>query len=641
MSKNFAAAAVTVAPSPATSGTTVGVASGQGARFTLGPAAVRPSSGVADPTNSEVVNITGITGGSPNDTITVTRGYESSTARTVGIGDLLVQGITAGMWDTLTAQADDLETRVEALESAAPSAAFVRITTTGSSFAPVVELAPGSTATVSWSVEGTSLTATGLTPTLNFHTALTRHVRMTVTDGGADALDQLVMLNLGFNHTDDSGTYNMGAQYDHAAQAVSAIENLHLLTGLLRFAAASTTLAGELDFTGCSHLQYIECAFSAVQGVILTGCTSLIRLCLEQANTHYVDLNPVAANLKDFRGALQQGGSGLTVASLTANLAQIYHFCVRDQPVTGIPAASRLPVVEQLWIWNTGQSGTLTVTSSAVTSLQAYSNGYTAVDLTGRTTLTSIDLHANSLDRGAVDAVLVEVNSWATSNGYLDLSGAGNAAPSATGLTARTALLARGWTVLVAGGGALWSDDFGRADATGLANVGNGWVALNGGDADITSGDLVRTDTGAYRGVMNPAGSGIASSDYTVTVTLAGPAKNGGFLGVAGRWDGGNGVAAFWNSNTTAITELYIAEAAGYMVNSVLVTPDSSIPASWLSNGVDSTMAVEFLGATVNVHLDGILVGHATFALNSSTTHTGVGMVGEGQARHMRSIAVT
>ena len=71
------------------------------------------------------------------------------------------------------------------------------------------------------------------------------------------------------------------------------------------------------------------------------------------------------------------------------------------------------------------------------------------------------------------------------------------------------------------------------------------------------------------------------------------------------------------------------------------VTPDSAIPASWTNSGVDSTMAVEFVGTTVNILLDGVLVGHATSTRNSSAIGTGVGMVGEGNSRRLRSITVT
>ena len=341
---------------------------------------------------------------------------------------------------------------------------FVRITTTGATFNPTVELAANSTATVSWAVEG-GATVTGINPTISFGTAATRHVRMTVDDGGADALDKVITFNLGFNHLDDAGTYNMGARHDKAGQAVTLVEDVSRLKGLVRFAAANIpTLAGTLDFTGCSLLQYVECAYSRVQAVAVTGCTSLIRLCLERNNLTTLNLNPVAANLRDVRGAKQQGGT-LTLTPLAA----LYHFCVRDQVVVNHPTAAQLPVVEERWDWCTSHSGALTSASSAIRSLLTSGNHYTTADLTdqfpagrsgelnvghcrltslvlaGCSGLWSIDARDNHLSQAGVDAVLAEVDSWATGGGRLSLQM--NAEPSVAGVNHVTALTGRNWTV--------------------------------------------------------------------------------------------------------------------------------------------------------------------------------------------------
>ena len=90
------------------------------------------------------------------------------------------------------------------------------------------------------------------------------------------------------------------------------------------------------------------------------------------------------------------------------------------------------------------------------------------------------------------------MNGWGTSGGRLNL--AGNAALLDRARRKERPSRGRGWTVTVAtGSGAStgWTDDFQRADATGLAAVGNGWAAVLGADANINSGDLVRTDAGS------------------------------------------------------------------------------------------------------------------------------------------------
>jgi hypothetical protein len=346
----------------------------------------------------------------------------------------------------------------------------VRITTTGATFSPTVELAAGSAATVSWAVEGGD-TVTGLSPTIVFGTEAARHVRMSVDDGGVSRLDKVTTFNLGFNHLDDAGIYNMGPRHNKPAQSVALLENISGLTGLVRFAAAHTPLSGALDFTGCSRLRFIECIKSNVRSVNLTGCTSLIRLVVEETNLTTLDLNPVAANLRDLRGAGQQGNI-LTLSPLRAPLAALYHFCVREQVLVNHPTPAQLPVIEERWDWYTRQSGALTSASTKVRSLMTSGNHYTtadladqfpagrdatldansnelnAVNLTGCDGLVSISLNDNRLDTAAVDGVLATVASWGTSGGTLDL--AGNAPPSADGSPLVATLTERGWTVTTA-----------------------------------------------------------------------------------------------------------------------------------------------------------------------------------------------
>lgn len=95
MTSNFAVSTVATAPSPATSGTSVTVATGHGARFSLGLAVICPAGAEPTPPTAEVVEVTAIVG----DVLTIVRARESSTVRTVIVGDNIRQGITAGMWD--------------------------------------------------------------------------------------------------------------------------------------------------------------------------------------------------------------------------------------------------------------------------------------------------------------------------------------------------------------------------------------------------------------------------------------------------------------------------------------------------------------------------------------------------------------
>ncbi len=91
--RNFSYSTVATAPSPATSGTSLVVAAADGTKFptvpfnaTVWPAATQPTAA-----NAEVVRVTTIS----TDTFTITRAQESSSARTVVVGDQIAATVTA------------------------------------------------------------------------------------------------------------------------------------------------------------------------------------------------------------------------------------------------------------------------------------------------------------------------------------------------------------------------------------------------------------------------------------------------------------------------------------------------------------------------------------------------------------------
>lgn len=91
--KNFAASLVATAPSPATSGTSLVVTAAEGGLFPAVPfnATVWPAGTQPTAANAEVVRVTNIA----TDTLTITRTQESSSARTVVVGDQIAATITA------------------------------------------------------------------------------------------------------------------------------------------------------------------------------------------------------------------------------------------------------------------------------------------------------------------------------------------------------------------------------------------------------------------------------------------------------------------------------------------------------------------------------------------------------------------
>lgn len=98
---NFAYSTVATAPSPATSGTSLVVGSGDGALFPAVPfnATIWPVGSQPTSANAEIVRVTNRS----TDTLTITRTQESTSARTVIVGDQIAATVTA---KTLT----DIET---------------------------------------------------------------------------------------------------------------------------------------------------------------------------------------------------------------------------------------------------------------------------------------------------------------------------------------------------------------------------------------------------------------------------------------------------------------------------------------------------------------------------------------------------
>lgn len=91
--KNFASSTVATAPSPATTGASLVVAAGEGARFPTPPfnATVWPAGASATAANAEIVRVTGIS----TDTLTIARAQEGTTARSITTGDQIAATITS------------------------------------------------------------------------------------------------------------------------------------------------------------------------------------------------------------------------------------------------------------------------------------------------------------------------------------------------------------------------------------------------------------------------------------------------------------------------------------------------------------------------------------------------------------------
>ena len=96
---NFPFSTVATAPDPATTGTELVVDAGHGARFPSTPfkAVVCPADTRPLPSNAEVINVTNVS----TDTFTIEREAESSTARTIVVGDEIFAFESAAGFDSI------------------------------------------------------------------------------------------------------------------------------------------------------------------------------------------------------------------------------------------------------------------------------------------------------------------------------------------------------------------------------------------------------------------------------------------------------------------------------------------------------------------------------------------------------------
>lgn len=94
--KNFAFGSVATAPSPDTSGTSLILQTGEGAKFPVTypyNVVIWPSTGNPTDSNAEIVKVTG----KSSDTLTIVRAQEGTTARAVTAGDRVMLAVTAEM----------------------------------------------------------------------------------------------------------------------------------------------------------------------------------------------------------------------------------------------------------------------------------------------------------------------------------------------------------------------------------------------------------------------------------------------------------------------------------------------------------------------------------------------------------------
>ena len=248
---------------------------------------------------------------------------------------------------------------------------------------------------------------------VRFAIAITGSIDPVITASGLADGDILWTKPLSGSFT---GKAPSGANFDVVGEYCFTATDLSEIT---QFDCRTDNVSG-LDVAALTALTYLHCGDNGISVLDVADLTSLNYL---YCNSNSLSVLDVAALTSLFRLYCNSNTiSELDVADLTS---LVYLHC-------GSNDISELDV-------------------SALTSLvylSCYSNSIPELDVSALTSLTYLSCHNNNMSQSAVDDILVDLDNAGASGGTCNIDGT-NAAPSATGLAAKTSLEGRGWTVTV------------------------------------------------------------------------------------------------------------------------------------------------------------------------------------------------
>jgi hypothetical protein len=338
---------------------------------------------------------------------------------------------------------------------------LVQFETRDSSFTARVDCTPGALQTLRWNWSDGDSDTNWPVVTKNFGTPEVRLQMLTVAPVGA-----VTAINFGFDGA-DSGWTNLIA--DWPPQNVNAVHFATPLTNLQYWASSYNPLTS-LDFTGFTALESIDCyRCESLERVTITNLPALRRVCLESCVLTELDVSG-APHLEELRAA----GNRYTNIGIGGGVGpKVWHWCTRDNPMTQQFAdfMTNFYSLQDFYVWNNNQSGSLTLVSTNLMDVNAYSNSYTYADFSGHSklwrclifrnnltnlvidgcsSLQALDASYNKLPTAAVDAILRQLDTNAPALGYVNLKG--NAGPpSVLGYDYYSILTNRGVEVQVDG----------------------------------------------------------------------------------------------------------------------------------------------------------------------------------------------
>ena len=328
--------------------------------------------------------------------------------------------------------------------------------TSGQTFAPVIILSD--TATVLWTFSDET-TSDSTTPNKDFGSAGNRVQRLKVTPWA-----NLYRINIGYDAADGgAGDIELIAQ-----QNVTSIKNLYLVADTLIDFCGNHNPITDLNFNNFILLDTIELYGSDLESITIKNTPLIQRLQVESTDLAVLDLSETL-NLGDVRASSNPYTS---VNWGTSAFDNLWHICMRDTVGdyrTIYPTAENMSNIEDLFIWNTNQTGAGSYTnltslrnaqlsnnsftsldftnSFAINStLDAHGNTLTSTTLSGCSGLDDIDLSNNNFNQTNIDYILTTIDTLGNTNGDIDLTGTNNSYPGSTGVAAISSLEGKGWT---------------------------------------------------------------------------------------------------------------------------------------------------------------------------------------------------
>jgi hypothetical protein len=140
-----------------------------------------------------------------------------------------------------------------------------------------------------------------------------------------------------------------------------------------------------------------------------------------------------------------------TVYLCIDNASQIQDFEIGFGPGNSV-AISNLYQLEGIDEWDGDDMEFNSLDFTGITTMTLLFNndtGLVHINITGCVNLEEVELGGNALTEASVDHVLITLDDNGLTNGWLNLGGGTNSAPSALGLAAEASLILKGWSTSV------------------------------------------------------------------------------------------------------------------------------------------------------------------------------------------------